>query len=230
MPPASRIAALHESPPMTRQVLPGPGESRAERLLDLLLGGLARLVTLISGGCLVVLIAIFGWLVFGRYVLNETPTWAEQLGLLLIVVITFLSAAVGVQEQRHLSVDFFRDALPRPARVALLVLGDLVMAGFGLLMALNSWDLVVFKWTTSIPLLDLPEGLRSLPLVVCGWLLVLFAASRALRRALGRFPGDEAMHAELDGPVPLTAEALDLPSEAPRDRPRDVGARPGRED
>ena len=34
---------------------------------------------------LVVLIVTFGWLVLGRYVLNATPTWVEQLALVLIV-------------------------------------------------------------------------------------------------------------------------------------------------
>ncbi|SMF76018.1 TRAP-type C4-dicarboxylate transport system, small permease component [Tistlia consotensis] len=179
-------------------------ESAPERALDRALDLLARCFSLLSGFCLVVLIAIFGWLVFGRYVLNATPTWAEQLGLLLIAVITFFSGAVGVHEQRHLSVDFLRDALPRGPRRLLLVAGDLVMAVFGLLMAVNSWDLVLFKWSTKIPLLDLPEGLRSLPLTICGALLVIFAGSRALRRALGRYPDDEHLFDPLDA---LQAEA-----------------------
>src|SRR5690606_11978227 len=105
--------------------------SAAERALDRLLAQLARAVTALSGLCLVLLIVIFGWLVFGRYVLNQTPSWVEQLGLLLILVITFLSAAVGVHEQRHLSVDFLRDALPRRGRHLLLIAGDAVLAGFG---------------------------------------------------------------------------------------------------
>lgn len=187
---------------------PQRSASTPEQALDRLLAWLARLATLISGCCLVVLIAIFGWLVFGRYVLNATPTWAEQLGLLLIVVISFLSAAVGVHEQRHLSVDFFRDALPPRGRIALLVTGDLIMAGFGLLMALHAWHLVVFKWSTEIPLLGLPEGLRSLPLSVCGVLLVLFAGTRAIRRALGRFPAEDARADTEDEAAPLEAPDL----------------------
>ena len=40
---------------------------------------------------MVVLLATFGWLVFGRYVLNVTPTWVEQLALVLVGYITFLA-------------------------------------------------------------------------------------------------------------------------------------------
>ena len=49
------------------------------------------------------------WLVYGRYVLNDTPTWVEQVSLLLVMVITFLGAAVGVHQHSHLSVVVFRN-------------------------------------------------------------------------------------------------------------------------
>lgn len=66
---------------------------------------------------MVVLIAIFGWLVWGRYVMNNTPTRVEQVSLLLIVWITFLGAAIGVRHSRHLSIDFVRDTLPAAIRL-----------------------------------------------------------------------------------------------------------------
>ena len=47
-----------------------------ERALDLLAKGCVG----VAGTGLVVLVAIFGWLVWGRYVMNDTPTWVEQVG------------------------------------------------------------------------------------------------------------------------------------------------------
>ena len=55
----------------------------AVRKLDQALGWLSAAVTLLSGLSLVFLVVSFGWLVYGRYVLNETPTWVEQVALLL---------------------------------------------------------------------------------------------------------------------------------------------------
>ena len=62
--------------------------------IDTLLDGVAAVCRLITGVSLVVLTVIFGWLVFGRYVLNATPTWVEQAALLLVMVIAFIGAAV----------------------------------------------------------------------------------------------------------------------------------------
>ena len=134
----------------------------------------------VSACALVVLVAIFGWLVFGRYVLNATPTWVEQLSLLLVVYITFLGAAAGVFEQTHLGVTFLRDALPARARRLVAMIADSMLAGFGLVMMIASLALFEFGWTTKLPMLDIPESFRTLPAVLCGGMIFLFAGARVI--------------------------------------------------
>ena len=59
------------------------------------LAALAQTCLVIAGVQLVTLISIFGWLVWGRYVLNDTPTWVEQLALLLVMMsFSFMTCAV----------------------------------------------------------------------------------------------------------------------------------------
>ena len=155
-------------------------------LIDRLLDGIAWVCRVITGVSLVFLTVIFGWLVFGRYVLNATPTWVEQAALLLVMVIAFIGAAVGVHENSHLSVSAFRGAVPEWLRTVFVVLTDLAMAGFGLLMLIYGAQLTMFKWGSMIPLIQLPEGLRSLPLTVGGGLIMLFSLAHLARLALGR--------------------------------------------
>lgn len=77
--------------------------------MDGFLDLLARICVLLAGIAIVVMTVIFAWLVFGRYVLNDTPTWVEQVSLLLVMVIAFLGAAAGVHNHTHLSVVVFRN-------------------------------------------------------------------------------------------------------------------------
>lgn len=154
--------------------------------IEPLLDGIAAVCRAITGVSLVFLTVIFGWLVFGRYVLNATPTWVEQAALLLVMVIAFLGAAVGVHENYHLSVSAFRSAFPPRIRAVCVILTDLAMAGFGLLMLVYGARLTVFKWGSMIPLIQLPEGLRSLPLTIGGGLILLFSLAHLARIALGR--------------------------------------------
>ncbi|MBV2361550.1 TRAP transporter small permease [Thalassococcus sp. CAU 1522] len=154
--------------------------------VDTALDRIAGLCKLITGVSMVVLTAIFGWLVFGRYVLNATPTWVEQAALLLVMVIAFLGAAVGVHEHTHLSVSALRSAVPDRLRKVFVIVTDLAMAGFGALMLIYGARLTVFKWDSQIPLIQLPEGLRSLPLTVGGGLILVFSLAHLVRLALGR--------------------------------------------
>lgn len=152
---------------------------------DMVLDGIAAICRLVTGVSLVVLTVIFGWLVFGRYVLNATPTWVEQVALLLVMTIAFLGAAVGTHENWHLSVTALRTAAPPRVRHVLVIITDLMMAGFGALMLWYGAQLTMFKWGSMIPLINLPEGLRSLPLTISGGLIMLFTLGHLLRLALG---------------------------------------------
>ena len=143
-----------------------------------LFGWVALVSTIFSGVCLVVIIVCFGWQVFGRYILNATPTWTEQLGLLLIVYISFLSAAVGVREDTHLGVSVLRDALPRKGRMVLETLADLVMISFGAALTVYGWSLAEFSVSTKIPLLNISEMWRVVPVVIGGGMIVIFSLVR----------------------------------------------------
>lgn len=144
------------------------------------LGYISKACIVLCSCALVFLLIIFGWLVFGRYVLNVTPTWVEQMALLLVGYITFLGAAVGVYEDKHLGVTFFRSALKSPWSDWLRLISDLALAGFGLIMMLSCFELMQFGWSTKLPMLNIPEGVRTLPAVVCGGLMFLFSGARAI--------------------------------------------------
>ena len=154
----------------------GPGQPLNEKsLYDRLLDIISQICTIVTGIMLVVLTVIFGWLVFGRYVLNATPTWVEQVSLLLIVYIGFLGASVGIHKKTHLGVAVFREISPKPVQRLFELVTHLLLAGFGLIMTIYGYKLTAFKWATEIPLLHVTEGLRSLPVVLSGIFIFLFS-------------------------------------------------------
>lgn len=147
---------------------------------------IAKICMFLAGLALVGMTVIFAWLVFGRYVLNDTPTWVEQVSLLLVMVIAFLGAAVGVHQNHHLSVVLFRGLVPSMVRTAFVFISDLLLAVFGAMMFWYGSELTIFKWKTLIPLIQWSEGLRSLPLTICGALIFLFSVGHLIRLILGR--------------------------------------------
>ncbi len=154
--------------------------------MDAVLGLLARACVFVAGIAIVIMTGIFAWLVFGRYVLNDTPTWVEQVSLLLVMVIAFLGAAAGVHNHTHLSVVVFRNIVPNWVRTIFVIVSDILMAGFGGMMFWYGIELTKFKWNTLIPLIQWSEGLRSLPLTISGALLFLFSIGHLIRLFMGR--------------------------------------------
>ena len=163
-----------------------PESSAGLRGMDRVFDLLTRICLILAGTALVAMTLMFAWLVFGRYVLNDTPTWVEQVSHLLLMVIAFLGAAVGVRQHTHLAVVLFRSAVPAHIRTVFVFITDVLMASFGGLMFWFGLELTQFKWNTLIPLIQLPEGLRSLPLTICGALVFLFSMGHLIRLLRGQ--------------------------------------------
>jgi len=155
------------------------------RKMDAVFDLISRVCIVVAGIALVVMTAIFAWLVFGRYVMNDTPTWVEQVSLLLMMVISFLGAAVGVHQDTHLSVVVFRSIVPTYIRTFFVFLTDVIMSFFGAMMFWYGTELTLFKWKTLIPLIQWSEGLRSLPLTIAGALIFLFSTGHLIHLFLG---------------------------------------------
>ncbi|WP_204271844.1 TRAP transporter small permease, partial [Escherichia coli] len=62
------------------------------------LAPISRLALWLSGIGLLVMTAMVAWQVFGRYVLNASPSWTEPAALLLMSWFILLGSAVGVRD------------------------------------------------------------------------------------------------------------------------------------
>lgn len=151
-------------------------KSSSERsVFDRILDFISFINTIVTGVALVFMTIIFGWLVFGRYVLNATPTWVEQVALLLVVYIGFLGASIGVHKKTHLGVSVFREISPKPVQRVFEFLSHVIMGGFALVMAVYGYKLTAFKWDTQIPLIHVSEGFRALPIMLSGIFIFLYS-------------------------------------------------------
>lgn len=158
------------------------------------------LICLYTAGLGVVLMTlIIGWQVFGRYVLNDTPSWSEPLSLQLMSWFILLGAAVGVRESVHLGLDIVRYNM-RPGIQRLM---DLITLGlicvFGGAMSFYGTQLAIGTWTARIPVLGWPGGIDFIPLLVGGALISIFALERFIDTLIGTpvATADETAQAEV---------------------------------
>jgi len=134
---------------------------------------------------LVLMTCVVAYAIFGRYVLNSTPSWAEAASIMLMAWFIFLGAAVGVRERTHLGFDVLLYVLPPSGKSVLRAISDVVVFAFGSGMVVFGMALVDLTWTNVAPTLGVSGAFSYFPLVAGGLLISLFALERFFARLAG---------------------------------------------
>ena len=145
----------------------------------------AQLALMIAVAGLCLIVAAVAIQVFGRYVLNDTPTWAEAGALVLVIWVTMLGAAVGVRDAGHIGMESLLVLVSENVRGRLELVIHALVAVFGLLMAYNGALLAESVWGYRIPTLGIPEGLNHVPVAIAGVLIVLFSIEHIIAAVRG---------------------------------------------
>ena len=135
---------------------------------------------------MIALICAVTWQVFGRYVLNDTPTWAESLALLLVLYVTMLGTAVGVRDAGHIGLESMLVLASDSVRLKMEYIIHSLILIFGILMAYNCAILVESVWTYRLPTLGISEGWSYVPSTVAGVLIVMFSIEHLIALAKGQ--------------------------------------------
>ncbi len=146
---------------------------------------LSTLALWLAGIGLVAMTCIVSWQVFTRFVLNWSNAWTEPAAVLLMSWFIFLGAAVGIRENYHLGFDVLLYVLPKSSKRVLRSISDVVVIAFAIGMVWYGLQLVALGWPARLPSLGIPEGVKYLPIVAGGALIILFSIERLLLRWSG---------------------------------------------
>ena len=124
---------------------------------------------------LLVIVAIVFYQVFGRYVLNSSPTWAENLALVLVLYVTLIAAAVGVRDAGHIGMESLLVLLPDVLRDRI----ELVIHAWSRCSAWR-WPTMAGSWARRCCTTRSPTSICRRPCATCRWslsggLIVLFS-------------------------------------------------------
>jgi len=134
---------------------------------------------------MIALILAVTWQIFGRYVLNNTPTWAESLALLIVLYVTMLGTAIGVRDAGHIGLESMLVLAPAHIRQKMEILIYLLILIFGAAMAWQCTFLANSVWSYRLPTLWISEGWRYVPAAIAGVLIVLFSIEHLIALVKG---------------------------------------------
>ena len=115
-----------------------------------------RTENLVSFTALAVLTGSVLWGVLTRYVTARPAVWTTELSGMLFTWVVYIGAMTAHQEGRHIRVTLLVDLLPRPARLAVLKLAEVLVLAFLVYAAWLSFVMMQKGATRPSPVLDIP--------------------------------------------------------------------------
>jgi TRAP-type C4-dicarboxylate transport system permease small subunit len=141
---------------------------------------LARLTVFIAAASLCVLVAVLAWQVFGRYVLNASPSWTEPVALTLMSVAALFGAALAVRAESHFAFPTLVESSPKALRALLKTLARLIALAFGVALAAFGGFLIIDSWDVPMAGAPFPEGVGNIGVCGGGALIAIFALERLI--------------------------------------------------
>src|SRR5437660_11288788 len=148
----------------------------------------------VAGACLVVITIIVPYGVFPPSVLNSAASWPEPMAVLLMIVLSFLSAVVCYREYLHIGVGVLPAFLDEPAKTYLGWLLEICMLATNLFMLWWGIKLVQATWYQGIaefPIIT--AGMEYLLIPIGGALTSLFVIERLLTQKFFSEPEPETV-------------------------------------
>ena len=144
-----------------------------------------RILVQYSKFVLIVIVAVVSAQVFSRKILHSSIRWSEEVTLVLMVWMAFISMAIGVRENLHIAIEMFFNKLPVKAQKFFNFLNNLFIAIVGVVLLVYGIILIKYTSTSTLPATKLPACTLYLMLPVGGFFIAYYSILRLL--GLGRY-------------------------------------------
>jgi TRAP-type C4-dicarboxylate transport system permease small subunit len=133
-------------------------------------------------GLMAVMVATLGIQVFWRFVLQDPPSWTEELARYTFVWITFLGAAVAYRHGSHIVVDTMLYLLPIRARAALAWVVDALVAIALVTLLVKGLKILEPTSTVRATMLQIPMSYIYAAIPVSAGLMLTYLVERVAAR------------------------------------------------
>ncbi|MDR3413026.1 MAG: TRAP transporter small permease [Formivibrio sp.] len=121
------------------------------------------------------LVCIVDYSVVMRYIFNDSPVFAEQAALLMVITVAMFGASAGVRDAGHIGMDIVVLMTPEKWHKRISVVVHCINAFFGALLFSGCLLMADSVYQSTIPTLGISEAVRYLPPIGAGILIILFS-------------------------------------------------------
>jgi TRAP-type C4-dicarboxylate transport system permease small subunit len=124
----------------------------------------------LAAALLGLMLIVMCWQVLTRYIVGAPSEWSEEASRYLYVYVVFLGTSAAISTRSHVSIAYFSDLLPPPARLAMSLAVDVLIVAFLVVM-------VWWGWKATLRNLDIPLSVTQ---VSYAWVYVIVPVTSAI--------------------------------------------------
>ncbi len=129
---------------------------------------------------LVIMTVIINLTVVTRYVFSYTPSWSESGALLCMVWFGFLSMALGVRDNEHISITILDRMLGEKGIQRLDIFKNIAIFLFGIFLVKDGLTLCEIGMYNNLPGLGLSSTFQYAAVPCCGFALCVYSLLQAI--------------------------------------------------
>ena len=153
-------------------------------IMKALFAGIDRGIELLVAAIFAAMVLIGTWQVFGRFVLNATPSWSEEVQIFGHIWLVFLAIPIAYRRGAHITVEAIRRVLSPWLNRALDLLIELMWVGFAVATAYYSYRVSLVTRNSVSPGLEIPMSYPYYGMILGS----VYLAFVVIRRLTGELP------------------------------------------
>jgi TRAP-type C4-dicarboxylate transport system permease small subunit len=124
---------------------------------------------------LIVIVLVVSAQVFCRKFLGFSLFWSDEIALLLMVWMAFISMPIGVEKNLHIVITMFFDLFPKTVQKVITKITNVLLISFGVVMVVYGSILIEFTASSTLPSTKLPASTLYLMIPVSGVFIIYYS-------------------------------------------------------
>lgn len=144
-------------------------------VISLVFDSIYRVLCEYSKAVLIVIVCVVSAQVFCRKFLGFSIRWSEEVALVLMVWMAFISLAIGVEKHLHIAISMFFEKFPKKVQFVIAKATNLLMISFGGVMIYYGIRLVQSTMKSTLPATKWPSATLYIMIPVSGIFVVYYS-------------------------------------------------------
>lgn len=131
-----------------------------------------KILEWLSMAMLLAMVVIICYQVVMRYIFNHSPSWTEEIAILLMIWFGILAIPIGLKHNLHIGIEYVFRKFPLPMQYGISRGIYLLIAGFGLIMVVYGIELTKFMTMSTLPATKISSAVEYIVIPISGLMLI----------------------------------------------------------